>query len=217
MVQGRNAKLGKPWINSSTVVFTQHLPLTSLAMPRDYKNIKKEAQKKQAPPAGSFLNFFSGLSLGLFIAVIVFFYGDDISEMIKVERKGPSIASNIGTGADSQQPPDVPEPTFEFYNILPNKEVDISAWMEQPQQNTPAPSEQGNYILQVGSFRKNSAADQVKARLALLGFEAYIEPGVINGEGVYRVRIGPYSNLSKLKSVRERLLANNLDFMEMRL
>ena len=40
-------------------------------MPRDYKNIKKEAQKKKTPSAGSFLNFLSGLSLGLFIAVIV--------------------------------------------------------------------------------------------------------------------------------------------------
>ncbi len=186
-------------------------------MPRDYKNIKKESQKKKPPSAGSFLNFLTGLSLGLFVAVIVFFYGDDISTWIEVERTGPSLANNTIVSGNKGKEAAVPEPEFEFYNILPNKEVDISEWIEKPQENAPAPSEQGNYILQVGSFKKNTAADQVKARLALLGFEAYIEPGVINGEGVYRVRIGPYSNISKLKSVRKRLLANNLDFMEMRL
>ena len=186
-------------------------------MPRDYKNVKKETQKKKAPAAGSFLNFLTGLCLGLFVAVIVFFYGDGISAWIEVERTGPSLANNTIVSASKGKEAEVPEPEFEFYNILPNKEVDISEWIEKPQQSTAEPSEQGNYILQVGSFKKNSAADQVKARLALLGFEAYIEPGVINGEGVYRVRIGPYSNISKLKSVRKRLLANNLDFMEMRL
>lgn len=181
-------------------------------MPRDYKNIKKEPVKKESK-TGSFLNFLSGLSIGLFVAVFVFFYGDDIAELIDVPRTGPQLVS-MPTETDDNEP-NLPEPTFEFYNILPNKEVDISAWMAKPETDSPAQSEEGNYILQVGSFRKHSAADQVKARLALLGFEAYIEDGVVNGEGVYRVRIGPYSNLSKLKSVRQRLLANNLDFMQM--
>ena len=186
-------------------------------MPRDYKNIKKESQKKKAPSPGSFLNFLSGLSIGLFVAVIVFFYGDDLAALMKVERKGPAIVASTFDSPGNTNEPDVPEPTFEFYNILPNKEVDISEWIEKPQENKAAPTEQGNYILQVGSFKKNSAADQVKAKLALNGIEAYIEPGMINGGEVYRVRIGPYSNISKLKSVRKRLLAINLDFMEMRL
>lgn len=185
-------------------------------MSRDYKNIKKEKTKKEKKP-GSLLNFLSGLSIGLFVAVCIFFYGDDIAELIKVERKTPGLASLSADPGDMDRGAQVPEPTFEFYNVLPNREVDISALMSKPQAEAPAPEEKGNYILQVGSFKQVSAADQVKARLALLGFQAYIEPGVINGEGVYRVRIGPYNNLSKLKSVRERLLANNLDFMEMRL
>lgn len=185
-------------------------------MPRDYKNIKKDTVKKETK-SGSLLNFFTGLSLGLFVAVIVFFYGDDIAELMEVQRTGPQLISMSGDSSGNDKKRSVPEPTFEFYNILPNKEVDISDWMAKPETDSPPPSEEGNYILQVGSFKKHSAADQVKARLALLGFEAYIESGVINGEGVYRVRIGPYNNLTKLKSIRQRLLANNLDFMQMRL
>jgi len=188
-------------------------------MPRDYKNIKKNTVKKNSKPGG-FLTFLSGLSIGLFVAVVVFFYGDELADIFEIKRP----MSKHTTGQETLLPqevnentPVVPEPTFEFYNILPNKEVDISAWITKPPKNNETANEEGNYILQVGSFKQYKAADQVKAKLALLGFNAYIEPGVINGEGVFRVRIGPYNNLTNLKSARERLLANNLDFMQMRL
>lgn len=169
-----------------------------------------------------FFNFLSGLSVGLLIAVMVFFYGDDVADLIDIDRskvEAPLLSSFTDGSANSADDTSVPEPEFTFYNILPNKEVDISEWMtgETVEDKPPEPETKGNYILQVGSFKQHKAADQVKARLALLGFQAYIEPGVINGEGTFRVRIGPYENLGKLKSARERLLANNLDFMQMRL
>lgn len=188
-------------------------------MPRDYKNIKKDTAKKETKP-GSFLTFLSGLSIGLFVAVLVFFYGNELADSFEFKRPASKQADNqelLPSREEKESKPVVPEPTFEFYNILPNKEVDISDWITAPPKNNETPVEEGNYILQVGSFKQHKAADQVKAKLALLGFKAYIEPGVINGEGVFRVRIGPYSNLTNLKSARERLLANNLDFMQMRL
>jgi cell division protein FtsN len=190
-------------------------------MPRDYKNIKKTAPKKESRFSG-ILTFLSGLSIGLFVAVLVFFYGNELADSFQVQRpvaKQPGRQEAINPVKEKEVTKAVPEPTFEFYNILPNKEVDISAWItKEPEKKiNEAPDEEGNYILQVGSFKQHKAADQVKARLALLGFQAYIEPGVINGEGTFRVRIGPYNNLTKLKSARERLLANDLDFMQMRL
>ncbi len=191
-------------------------------MPRDYKNIKKDTTKnKKESGLSVILTFLSGLSIGLLVAVIVFFYRDELARSIDMSPPGSTATTEQVNGRDAQplteETIDIPAPTFEFYNILPNKEVDISAWITKPPAVENSPIEEGNYILQVGSFKKLKAADQVKAKLALLGFKAYIEQGVINGEGVFRVRIGPYSSLTKLKSVRERLLANNLDFMEMRL
>ncbi len=74
------------------------------------------------------------------------------------------------------------------------------------------------YILQVGSFKKFEAADEIKARLALLGVKADIQRVVINGQDVYhRVRVGPYNNVSNLEEVQQRLLANNLDFKILKL
>ena len=188
-------------------------------MPRDYKNIKKDTPKKGSG-FNTFLTFLSGLSLGLLVAVIVFFYRDELAASMKLPgfaaEPGPQEVVTASTD-NSDEVSALPEPTFEFYNILPNKEVDISAWITREPEAADSPEEQGNYILQVGSFKQHKAADEVKAKLALLGFKAYIEPGVINGEGVFRVRMGPYNNLTHLKSARERLLANNLDFMQMRL
>ena len=186
-------------------------------MPRDYKNIKKSVAKKESRISG-ILTFLSGLSIGLFVAVLVFFYGNELADSFQVQRPVTKQEA-ISPEKEKENSKAVPEPTFEFYNILPNREVDISAWItkETEKKTNEAPDEEGNYILQVGSFKQYEAADQVKARLALLGFQAYIEPGVINGEGTFRVRIGPYNNLTKLKSARERLLANDLDFMQMRL
>lgn len=190
-------------------------------MPRDYKNIKKNtAKNKKESPLSVVLTFVSGLSIGLLVAVIVFFYRDEVARSMNIST--PASTATVQSSTEQARPLaektiDIPAPTFEFYNILPNKEVDISAWITKPPAVENSPVEEGNYILQVGSFRKLKAADQVKAKLALLGFKAYIEQGVINGEGVFRVRVGPYNSLTKLKSVRERLLANNLDFMEMRL
>ncbi|MFT5132191.1 MAG: cell division protein FtsN [Gammaproteobacteria bacterium] len=188
-------------------------------MPRDYKNITKNTTKKESKFSG-FLTFMSGLSIGLLVAVLVYFYGNELAASFELKRPVAKQADKQipkVSETDNEKLSPVPEPTFEFYNILPNKEVDISAWIAKQPENSDAPEQEGNYILQVGSFKQHKAADQVKARLALLGFNAYIEPGVINGEGIFRVRIGPYTNLTNLKSARERLLVNNLDFMQMRL
>lgn len=190
-------------------------------MSRDYKNIKKSTAKKASGLSGA-LTFLSGLSLGLLVAVLVFFYGNELADRFALQRPVAKQANEqaiIESKTDEKNARSIPDPTFEFYNILPNREVDVSDWVTKTAADgyAKAPEEEGNYILQIGSFKQNKAADQVKARLALLGFQAYIESGVINGEGTFRVRIGPYKNLSKLREARERLLANNLDFIQMRL
>jgi len=66
-------------------------------MPRDYKNIKKKPEKKQAW-SGTILNFLSGLSIGLFIAVLVFFYGDDLAVRLDIDR-------GHGMPGETREPP----------------------------------------------------------------------------------------------------------------
>jgi len=191
-------------------------------MSRDYKNISKSAR----PPGlllGHLLSVLTGLAIGLLIAFLVYIYN---VQPARQTDKQPAIAST--PTLEPKQPaakeePQVPEPTFDFYTILPDREVNISEWVEENEGHD-KPTEEasvqdGNlYVFQVGSFEDYQSADQLKARLALIGIKADIQRVVINGEETrHRVRVGPYQDQEQIRETRERLLANNLEFMFLRL
>jgi cell division protein FtsN len=66
-------------------------------------------------------------------------------------------------------------------------------------------------MLQAGAFNSGDAAENMKAKLALLGFEAIVAPSTGSGATVYRVRLGPYSHIDDLNRVRSRLAENGID------
>lgn len=191
-------------------------------MPKDYKNIKP---KKPVPLTQRFsgvLSFLTGLSLGLFVAVIVYFHEHSAA----IERTNTLLVDKpVIDKADisekrNEDIAQLPEPQFDFYKILPNKEVNISEWesVEEETTNTQKDDQPVMFVLQVGSFKKFGAADEIKAKLAMMGVTADIQRVVINGQDVrHRVRIGPYKNSNKLQQARDRLLANDLDFMLLKL
>jgi len=116
-----------------------------------------------------------------------------------------------------------PPPSFDFYQILPNMEVNVSEWEAEDgevikEQAEPSAEKSGIYILQIGSFKQYDAADEVKAKLALMGISADIQRVVINGKDIrHRVRIGPYRDSEKLSMVRQQLTENDLNFMLLKL
>ena len=190
-------------------------------MTRDYKkNINRKKQDK--PLAQSLLPFITGLSIGLFVAFIVYIrehqpYNWSIRapELVVYNKNKKPEADQ----QEKQEQKDVPEPKFDFYQILPNMEVNVSEWEAGNSKSDEAITDKsGVYILQVGSFEQYEAADEVKAKLALLGINADIQRVVINGRDVrHRVRVGPYKDPAKLQEARDRLLANKLDFMLLKL
>ena len=111
------------------------------------------------------------------------------------------------------------KPNFDFYQVLPEKEVvipdaELSAKakaealakaQQAPGSVAPASSAAGRYLLQVGSFPSADQADATKARLALQGFVANVQPVVIKGETWYRVRLGPYRDAGNLEKVKQQL------------
>jgi cell division protein FtsN len=196
-------------------------------MPRDYKDAANNKRGSGGLFSGA-MPFMTGLSIGLLVAFVVFLVQSD-QAYIPFWSKPAGVNDRPAPAADRPAPPAeppademaaLPVPKFDFYNILPNKEINISEWEaeEQPAQQPLPPDEQGVYILQVGSFKQLEAADQVKAQLALLGVMAEIQRVVINGQDtIYRVRAGPYTETGKLNQERQRLLDNNLEFMLLKL
>jgi len=80
-----------------------------------------------------------------------------------------------------------------------------------PADGAEPPAERTLYVLQAGAFRLADDADSMKAKLALIGLEARVQPAEVNGQRVFRVRIGPYVQLDDLNRARARLEENGIE------
>ena len=67
------------------------------------------------------------------------------------------------------------------------------------------------YQLQVGAFSEWSKADAMKGRLALLGVEANIQVFQLNGQKMYRLRVGPTTDSQKIERIKVQLKAQNIN------
>jgi len=81
--------------------------------------------------------------------------------------------------------------------------------------NTAAPATKADahYILQAGAFGGSGDAETVKAKIAMLGLNARVEPAQIGGKMVYRVRMGPYATASELADAKGKLASGGLPAM----
>lgn len=71
--------------------------------------------------------------------------------------------------------------------------------------------ERSNYFLQAGAFRDSGDADGMKAKLAMMGFDVKVTQAEVNGNTVYRVRLGPYGKLDDMNRVRAKLAENGVE------
>lgn len=69
------------------------------------------------------------------------------------------------------------------------------------------------YLLQAGAFQASGQAEELKAKIAMLGLGARVESAQIQGKTVYRVRMGPYGTASDLSDAKQKLAASGLPGM----
>ena len=105
--------------------------------------------------------------------------------------------------------------SFEFYTVLPDVErvvsIEETTPQTQPSQEPVKPSvknqdSNGYYMLQVGSYSKQSIAEKMKANLAITGFEPAIQRVSIQGQGqLFRVQVGPFATMGQLGKANRKL------------
>lgn len=116
--------------------------------------------------------------------------------------------------AEPPMPPTEDPDRFEFYDTLPQAEVEIAENGKAAAISLPPVVTPGTYVVQAGAFPAFAEADKVKARLALLGIVAEIQTAEADdGRTFHRVRIGPIDDLNQLNRLRARLRQNRIDFM----
>lgn len=104
-------------------------------------------------------------------------------------------------------------PQFDFYTILPEKEVIVPDY----EINTRAREERvgqaktASYILQAGSFKDFKDADSLRAKLALMGIESKVEKAKVGNVVWNRVKMGPYAQMTSVSAIRARLRENGID------
>lgn len=186
-------------------------------MSRDYKpsKAKEKASNKGNP-------FFAGvlvgllLGVGLSVGVAILIKGGESPFVDKRPSADNVVNEKTDTSAlpKNTQPDATPaeKPRFDFYTILPGSETPVTEKeIKQQQKEQPATADKNkeNYFLQVGAFQTESEADNMKAKLALLGLEAVIQTANIPDKGVWhRVRVGPFVDLNQIDKARGELTGN---------
>jgi cell division protein FtsN len=177
-----------------------------------------------------------GLLLGVGLMLIVL--GKDWAPLLRrknLPQPNPSATAPQASEpavADASKAKEPPKKSYDFYKVLEANEVvipdaELSAKARAEQQakaNTPtAPNatatppaagtapNAGRYILQAGSYPDAKGADEIKAKLALLGFQAQVQPVTVNGKAWHRVRLGPYASASDLESAKRSLSDNGVN------
>ena len=111
------------------------------------------------------------------------------------------------------------KPRFEFYKILPGGEEAAPAAKPADAKGGDAKAKDGKdakaaaepLYLQVGAFQKSSDADNLKARLALIGMDAAVLEVEVPDKGrIYRVRAGPFSSVDQMNRARKELSENGI-------
>jgi cell division protein FtsN len=186
-------------------------------MSRDYKtrpNSSVFGKDKNA----LLLGLFIGYALGLLSAIGTWMYiNKGPSPFISQERSRSTeplgavnqIEKKAGGSEDNGIKAPDGKPRFEFYKILPGSEEPVTD--QQLKQAAQRPSAQEKYFLQAGSFQKAEDADNLKAKLAMIGIEATVQAADLAGKGLWhRVRVGPFSSVNAMNEVRASLQQNGV-------
>jgi len=159
--------------------------------------------------------FLAGFLLGIGASALLLFRG------VFPQGQEQSTPAASGPPAEVQVPDDAGKALienkgtrFDFFTVLPEMEVVVPE-QELAAKAAPGPTPpiegDGGYVLQAGSFRNMSDADQLKARLALLGQQADIQVVTVNGVTWHRVRLGPVQGARAADEVRRTLQSNGIE------
>ena len=184
------------------------------------KKRQRGALKRNPRGVPAWFWLLGGILIGLGIALVLMFKGY-LPELKRPTADDTTRTSAASALVEDKKPAAVApkKPRYDFFTVLPEMEVVVPE-QELSRRAEPSPNATNNrpesYILQAGSFRNAAEAEQMKARLALLGSVAKVHTVTVNQQTWHRVRIGPFQGARKTDKMRRLLGENKIDTLVMR-
>lgn len=150
--------------------------------------------------------FLTGLAAGVFGSFLFYLWRD-----VPVD---PAASELAGKPATELLSPNVQEMKWDFYDIFPRSEVPVEAYAEDgSKEQVEGPYA---YLLQAGSFRNADDADQLRARLILIGFDVFTRQIEKDGTTWNRVLVGPIDSATEMERQRRKLAEANIPSIALR-
>jgi cell division protein FtsN len=130
-----------------------------------------------------------------------------------VPAKSGKIETTNKASTDQAKKDQKPQsPQFDFYTILPKKEMIVPDHeiKTRTREEQVGKNKKASYVIQAGSSRDPKDADQLRAKLALMGIESKIQKAKVESAIWYRVKIGPYSQMGSVNTIMSRLQKNGM-------
>lgn len=176
---------------------------------------KSRAVARSKSGGGTLVGIFIGLLIGVLMSFGVVWYLNrtplPFRDKGARDERPAEPSANGGPAPLPGKPGD--KPRFEFYKILPGNQQATPAPAATAQPDTgkkPAAEAEPQY-LQAGSFQNAAEADNLKAKLALMGIDASVQEVQVADKGtMHRVRVGPFASAEEMNRVRGVLSQNGV-------
>jgi cell division protein FtsN len=160
----------------------------------------------------TFVGILIGLILGLSIALGVAWYINKLPNPFSKAPQAPAPPKAETPKPAITPPAESAKPADTKAAAEKPKAADATATDAKDQDKKSTTAGQDTFFIQAGSFQNAPDADNMKARLALMGLEASVQARDLGEKGVwYRVRVGPYRDVEELNRVRGVLKQNGID------
>ena len=151
-------------------------------------------------------------------AVFLVYLWSTGSNSQQISQPLPDKAAAESAGASKEKlktevKPGPKAPQFDFYTILPEKEVVVPEYeiKTRTREERVGKAKETHYMMQAGSFKSFKEADRLRAKLAAMGIESKVQKAKVGSVNWYRVKMGPYAQTGSVNTIRARLRQHGID------
>ena len=162
---------------------------------KDYVK-RGRVSKKKEPEKKPIAKFQMIIALVVIIGFVVLLWRIKDNAPPQVEESPVAEVVHQDESVEEELP-ELPKEEWEFIRTLPGYEVEIDT--------TEKAISTKRYLMQCGSFRKQSQAEEMRAKIAFLGMEAMVRPSDGDNGRWYRVILGPFDTKRDAERSRHQI------------